>query len=97
MKKNKERTVDVLREVEALHRHAAAVDASSVVGDMRWYAAARQREKMVRGAISTAACVAVFVLAMAVLPEREYYYMVGDNAGQPQAVCADISTVFKEV
>lgn len=94
MKKNKERTVDVLREVEALHRRAAAIDTTSMVGDMRWYTAARQRERLVRGGLSVVACVAVFVATMALLPEKSYYYMEGADADQPQAVCADIHTIL---
>ena len=94
MKKDKKRRVDVLREVEAMHRRAAAVDASSVVGDMRWYAEARRSERMVRGAISVAACVAVFVVTLAALPDRGYYYMIGDKAAEPQAVCDDIHVML---
>lgn len=94
MQKNKVRTVDVLREVEAMHRRAAAVDASPVMGDMRWYGAARRRVRLVRRGLSAVACVAVFVATMALLPEEGYYYMEGADADHPQAVCADIRTIL---
>ena len=37
---------------------------------------------------------AVFVVTMALLPEKNYYYMEGADADQPQAVCADIRTIL---
>ena len=94
MKKDKERRVDVLREVEAMHRRAAAVDTTSLTGDMRWYGAARHRERVVRRGLSALVCMAVFVVTMALLPEKNYYYMEGADADHPQAVCADIRTIL---
>ena len=94
MKKDKKRRVDVLREVEAMHRRAAAVDATSLTGDMRWYGAARRRVRLVRRGLSAVACVAVFVATMALLPEEGYYYMEGADDDHPQAVCADIRTIL---
>ena len=93
-RRSKVKTVDVLREVEAMHRRAAAVDASSLIGDMRWYAEARHRERVVRRGLSALVCMAVFVVTMALLPEKDYYYMEGADADHPQAVCADIRTIL---
>lgn len=97
MKKNKERTVDVLREVEALHRRAAAIDTTSVVGDMRWYADSLARERRNTGIYSMVAGVLAVVLSMALLPQFGYSYMVGAAADDPQEVCADIRNVLEIV
>jgi hypothetical protein len=94
MKKDKVRRVDVLREVEAMHRRAAAVDASSVVGDMRWYGAALAKERRNTGIYSMVAGVMAVVLSLAMLPQLEYSYMTGAAADTPQEVCADIREVL---
>lgn len=97
MKKDKERRVDVLREVESMHRRAAAVDASSVVGDMRWYGAALAKEKRNTGIYSMVAGALAVILSMALLPQLGYSYMVGAAADEPQEVCADIRNVLEMV
>ena len=96
-RKNKVKTVDVLREVEAMHRRAAAVDASSLIGDMRWYADSLARERRNTGIYSMVAGVLAVVLSMALLPQFGYSYMVGAAADDPQEVCSDIRNVLEIV
>ncbi len=93
-RRNKEKTVDVLREVEAMHRRAAAVDTTSLVDGMRWYAEARRRERVNTGIYSMVAGLLAVVLSLAMLPQLEYSYMTGAAAGTPQEVCADIREVL---
>lgn len=97
MKKDKERRVDVLREVESMHRRAAAVDTTSLVGDMRWYGAALAKERRNTGIYSMVAGVMAVALSMILLPQLGYSYMVGAAADEPQEVCADIRNVLEMV
>lgn len=96
MKKGIDNRARVARGVESVQRGVLYSGLDAEWSDMEWYAGARRMRRRSRILLSVIVCVAVFGLSTAFMPEKDYYYMIGDGANSPQAVCANLREVFYE-